>query len=321
MDESLNQCLKTCSKESSIPYFALLYSAYNLFMSLLSHNDVNKKIEKLKKEAEKDTFDRDKYELECDYLRRSYAQNIAFQIETNSRQFANLREQQAFKFFCERFWQSQFSMTINSLDTPRAELLATSAPENIKLQLLVAWTPALQQAASSFGMQLKDNYVRVCKDLRDRVKSTPAGNSVYSTSFISGWLQQSRSTLSDVMNLYYVMQGIPSVVLFLDESDGRLMVDVATWSLRTGNNNFTVCRCFGCKPAAAGNYAAACDLLYGSAAFAGDIAKSMLSGKKFGMSSTLGTLIELPQIRKEVMDAYSAVEKTLLNTDFKYLMK
>ena len=39
------------------------------------------------------------------------------------------------------------------------------------------------------------------------------------------------------------------------------------------------------------------------------------------MSSTLGTLIELPQIRKEVMDAYSAVEKTLLNTDFKYLMK
>ena len=64
MDESLNQCLKTCSKESSIPYFALLYSAYNLFMSLLSHNDVNKKIEKLKKEAEKDTFDRDKYELE-----------------------------------------------------------------------------------------------------------------------------------------------------------------------------------------------------------------------------------------------------------------
>ena len=57
MDESLNQCLKTCSKESSIPYFALLYSAYNLFMSLLSHNDVNKKIEKLKKEAEKDTFD------------------------------------------------------------------------------------------------------------------------------------------------------------------------------------------------------------------------------------------------------------------------
>ena len=212
-------------------------------------------------------------------------------------------------------------MTINSLDTPRAELLANSAPENIKLQLLVAWTPALQQAASSFGMQLKDNYVRVCKDLRDRVKSTPAGNSVYSTSFISGWLQQSRSTLSDVMNLYYVMQGIPSVVLFLDESDGRLMVDVATWSLRTGNNNFTVCRCFGCKPAAAGNYAAACDLLYGSAAFAGDIAKSMLSGKKFGMSSTLGTLIELPQIRKEVMDAYSAVEKTLLNTDFKYLMK
>ena len=140
MDESLNQCLKTCSKESSIPYFALLYSAYNLFMSLLSHNDVNKKIEKLKKEAEKDTFDRDKYELECDYLRRSYAQNIAFQIETNSRQFANLREQQAFKFFCERFWQSQFSMTINSLDTPRAELLANSAPENIKLQLLVAWT-------------------------------------------------------------------------------------------------------------------------------------------------------------------------------------
>lgn len=321
MDEIINKGMESGSKQASIPGFALLYSFYNLFMSIVSKKDVNQKIKQLRKEAESDTFDRDKYELERDYLRRSYAENIAFQIETNSRQFANLREQQAFKFFCERFWQSQFSMTINSLDTPRAELLEISSSSNIKLQLLVAWTPALQQAASVFGVQMKDNYVRVCKDLQSRIKSTSAGNSVYSTSFISGWLQQSRSTLSDVMNLYYVMQGIPTVVLFLNESDGRMMVDVATWSIKTGNNNFTVCRCFDCKAASAGNYADACDLLYASAAFAGDIAKCMLAGTSFGMRSTIDTLIESPEIRAEVENSYCSAEESLLKSDFKYLMK
>lgn len=57
MDEALNKCMETSSKGSTLPYFALLYSAYNFFMSLVSRNDVNKKIEELKREAAKDTFD------------------------------------------------------------------------------------------------------------------------------------------------------------------------------------------------------------------------------------------------------------------------
>ncbi len=313
--------METNGKHGAVPFFALLFSAYNFFMSLVNKNDVSKKIKQLKAEALSDSFDRDKYELELEYLRRSYSENIAFQVENSRRQFANMREQQAFKYFCERFWQNQFSMTINSLDLLRAALLESSSPDNMRLQLLVAWTPALQKAASVFGMQVKENYGRVCKDLRDRVKASAAGNSVYSTSFIGAWLQQSRSMLSDVMNLYYVMQGIPSVVLFLNECDGRFMVDIATWSIRTGNNNFTVCRCFDCKSATAGNYADACDLLYASASLAGDIAKSMLSGSPFGMASTVDTLIESPEIRKDVAEAYSVVEKTLLMSDFKYIMK
>lgn len=321
MNEVIKQGVETKGKHGTVPFFALLFSAYNFFMSLVNKNDVNKKIEQLKAEALSDSFDRDKYELELEYLRRSYSENIAFQVENSRRQFANMREQQAFKYFCERFWQNQFSMTINSLDLLRAALLENSSPDNIRLQLLVAWTPALQKAASVFGMQVKENYGRVCKDLRDRVKASAAGNSVYSTSFIGAWLQQSRSMLSDVMNLYYVMQGIPSVVLFLNECDGRLMVDIATWSIKTGNNNFTVCRCFDCKSATAGNYADACDLLYASASLAGDIAKSMLSGSPFGMASTVGTLIESPEIRNDVAEVYGLVEKTLLMSDFKYIMK
>lgn len=321
MDELIKQGVETNGKHGAVPFFALLFSAYNFFMSLVNKNDVSKKIKQLKAEALSDSFDRDKYELELEYLRRSYSENIAFQVENSRRQFANMREQQAFKYFCERFWQNQFSMTINSLDLLRAALLESSSPDNMRLQLLVAWTPALQKAASVFGMQVKENYGRVCKDLRDLVKASAAGNSVYSTSFIGAWLQQSRSMLSDVMNLYYVMQGIPSVVLFLNECDGRFMVDIATWSIRTGNNNFTVCRCFDCKSATAGNYADACDLLYASASLAGDIAKSMLSGSPFGMASTVDTLIESPEIRKDVAEAYSVVEKTLLMSDFKYIMK
>lgn len=321
MNEVIKQGVETKGKHGAVPFFALLFSAYNFFMSLVNKNDVNKKIEQLKAEALSDSFDRDKYELELEYLRRSYSENIAFQVENSRRQFANMREQQAFKYFCERFWQNQFSMTINSLDLLRAALLENSSPDNIRLQLLVAWTPALQKAASVFGMQVKENYGRVCKDLRDRVKASEAGNSVYSTSFIGAWLQQSRCMLGDVMNLYYVMQGIPSVVLFLNECDGRLMVDIATWSIKTGNNNFTVCRCFDCKSATAGNYADACDLLYASASLAGDIAKSMLSGSPFGMASTVGTLIESPEIRNDVAEVYSLVEKTLLMSDFKYIMK
>ena len=321
MDELIKQGVETYGKHGAVPFFALLFSAYNFFMSLVNKNDVSKKIKQLKAEALSDSFDRDKYELELEYLRRSYSENIAFQVENSRRQFANMREQQAFKYFCERFWQNQFSMTINSLDLLRAALLESSSPDNMRLQLLVAWTPALQKAASVFGMQVKENYGRVCKDLRDRVKASAAGNSVYSTSFIGAWLQQSRSMLSDVMNLYYVMQGIPSVVLFLNECDGRFMVDIATWSIRTGNNNFTVYRCFDCKSATAGNYADACDLLYASASLAGDIAKSMLSGSPFGMASTVDTLIESPEIRKDVAEAYSVVEKTLLMSDFKYIMK
>jgi len=54
---------------------------------------------------------------------------------------------------------------------------------------------------------------------------------------------------------------------------------------------------------------------------AGDIAKSMLSGSPFGMASTVDTLIESPEIRKDVAEAYSVVEKTLLMSDFKYIMK
>jgi len=51
------------------------------------------------------------------------------------------------------------------------------------------------------------------------------------------WEKPSLGIVTDSMNIFYIMQGLPTIILFLNEQRNKLSVDATLWGFQVGHSN------------------------------------------------------------------------------------
>lgn len=308
-DPSSEGAMEKNTSNNAPACYAGISHGMGCLQGMLSNWEIKQRIRKMREEAHKDTFDQEKFNIDRDAIIEAFKENLTYQIESVSNQFKYLREQQDFKFFCERFWLPQFEMTINSLELPLAELTA-NRPDEVNIQLIVAWTPALQKALSENGIDAIGNYKSFCESLKHRIGVNP----VLSTGFINGWHKCSTGVVNDVMLLYHVMKGIPTIVLFFTEQFGIAAVEVASWGLTTGYNDFSLTRILEGTIPEQDKQEYVAELLYGAAAFSGDTMRRCLTGRPFHFKEMLPLQIKKQPLLRHIELNYKDFDEALNET-------
>ncbi len=291
--------ISAAGKSMAVPFF-IISQTISVLNSATNFAQTCKRIKKMEEDERNNTFASDKLQQDLDYLRKSYEENISFQSKQIKQQFDNMRSQSQFAFFCDKFWKDQFGMTINSLQYPIEEL-SHCRPSDIKIQLMVARTAAIDGLTSAWGPAAGHNYRTLCSHIKEKI----GANKLFSTSFINAWCAPSKGVAADTMLLYYIMQGLPTVILFLDRVGDRIAVDVALWSLQTGLDKFMTCRLFETETTESTAISDSYDLLCASAAYCGDALKTGLSLHQSKQGTDIIANIISKDIREKALSEYN----------------
>lgn len=156
-------------------------------------------------------FRKDSYLLGQRYLRTQTA------IENENRQ--KLVEYQYFDAHC---WKSLMATSIHAFY--KEQQLVAQQTSIIPIKLLIAKT----DINSSSSLNVKE-YSEFCSDFIDKL-----GNCQYLDYMPSQWKHRTQSCIADAMIINYVLQGIPTIILFPYSVGGRFRIESAVWGFNRG---------------------------------------------------------------------------------------
>ncbi len=186
--------------------------------------------EKAKNQAE---MAKERHMAEIDFMREYHQQCLKNQLETSRIIYESRKTLTEFEQFCNNIWKPMFRPNIDTLMNEHDNLNFDSG--NVEMKVMLARTPVIESYFSD-SVNLEGNYNNFCKNLGyDYLQGCGL-----STSWLAAWKQTSKSVGAETMNMFYVMQGLPCVLLFPYEENNTVVIECSTWGLSAGLGNLVI---------------------------------------------------------------------------------
>lgn len=221
-------------------YFAgqmagMIYSGWRARKSARLHNEqaitFQQELTELRNEC-----GRKKQDAEIAFLHECHEEGMKLQREAALTACRDRQMEDEFRKFCESSWNTHFRPQIGAvleeMDQPSVD--SNGVP---KIKLLIARSPLVAN-----GMDKKGTYAMFCDEFKeDMVLQYNLG---IDTLWMRAWERDCVSTMADTMNLHYVMQGIPTVIIFPVQRGGYISIETATWGYQLGQNHMLMDKTF-----------------------------------------------------------------------------
>ena len=176
--------------------------------------------------AIRQAFNDKKSQAEVAFLKECHESGMAYQRENALKSCENRRQEEDFRKFCETSWLTHFRPEIGSvleaMSHPRLD--ENGVPE---MKLLLARTPMV-----ATGRDRKGAYADYCEDFKDEYLRPFQLN--IDSIWLRSWERDCVSAMADTMNLHYIMQGIPAMVLYPIQRGDTFSLETAAWGYQLG---------------------------------------------------------------------------------------
>lgn len=171
----------------------------------------------------KDEFQRERLDSQLQFRRESYELSKQYMLLQSTQINANRQKEIEFHIFLEKYWPLSYSPY--SIITEQRKLLQRSV---VPLRVIIA-----QTEVSAFNRRTPEiSYAEFCQRLKKDLMQL--GNINVE---IRPWKKASLSSISEAMNVNYIMQGIPTLIIFPYQIDDTFGIDLSTWTFLTGNRS------------------------------------------------------------------------------------
>lgn len=171
-------------------------------------------------------FVREKGQAELDFIRECHESGMAFQRECARQSYINRQQEEEFRKFCESTWLPHYRPNIEAVLT-EMQNLDVDKKGVVKMKLMIARTPMV-----AVGMNRKGSYTAFCDYFKNEYVQKYGLN--IDCLWLQTWESDCVSAMADTMNLHYIMQGIPSIVLYPIQRGSNLSLETATWGYQLG---------------------------------------------------------------------------------------
>lgn len=221
----------------SIPGFVYGQAASTLVWGIYSRRQARKeaeaRIEHMKEmEQIQSMMSHERNQAEIDMMHDSFRQGITFQREYSKRLMDSRKLQSEFEYYCENTWAPRFKPAIVDIFNKHSDPVLNSSG-GIRINLLLSRTKDLQSLVPSWGIDLRSNYLNFSEDFIDFIGK----HEHFNTMWLRMWEKPSLGIVADSMNVFYLMQGLPTIILFLKEKENKLSVDATMWGFQVGHSN------------------------------------------------------------------------------------
>lgn len=168
---------------------------------------------------------------QIDHLHKMSDLGMEQQMVLARQAWDNRKKVSEFQHFCKCVWETNFRIPIDSL---LAEYQNLPTDEK-RIHVLMAQTKFFASKPGIVNMAQK-NY----REFVNYVKHGPMLNLPLDTTYMQAWEKTSESLIADSLNLFYIMQGIPTMAIFPTLKDDAVSIEYALWGQAIGNQNLTV---------------------------------------------------------------------------------
>ena len=179
-------------------------------------------ISSLKKQTEDDI----KFMQECFQI------GLKNQISLTKQSCNNIHKEREFQIFCE-MWNNHFKINISSILYELSQL-SYNQECITKPKLMIARTkPIITHQTTETKIDVRSAYELFCQDFKDDYLT----NEYFDSNWINSWAKDCISPISDSINLHYIMQGLPTIIVFPVYRNNIISIEVAIWTYYPGKNN------------------------------------------------------------------------------------
>lgn len=172
----------------------------------------------------------ERLEAEIEFMKSFQMKNIRAQIE-QSRESSRLRRQEnEFTLFCDNIWVPLFRVNPDTVLKAKDEM-SVEKGRVVDMRLMIARTGMTELKGDGFDK--RKNYEYFCRSFVRRFSL----QSVFDTKWTAVSAATSRGMVSDSLNAHYLMQGIPSVMLFPELREDVFELEAAAWGFLHGHGN------------------------------------------------------------------------------------
>lgn len=173
--------------------------------------------------ALKDDFQRERLDAQIAFRRESYELGKQFLIRQTAELNETRQKEIEFQYFLESYWPLNYSAY--SMILEQNKLLRTTSV--IPLRVLIAMTEVTSSRSNP-----NETYDEFCKNIKSGLQQLP--NVVVE---MRPWKSKSNSIMCESMNVNYIMQGIPTLLVFPYQIGETFGIEVASWSFLRGNRS------------------------------------------------------------------------------------
>lgn len=221
-------------------YFAgqmagMVYAGWRSRKTAAEHNTRNISFQEELNEI-RNEFGNKKVKAEIDFLRECHDLGMRNQREVAIKSCADRQQEEEFRRFCEMSWNTHFRPQINAV----LEEMKQPATDNAgvpRLKLMIARTPLIAK-----GMDRKGAYADFCDEFKEDFLMQY--NLGMDSIWIRGWECDCVSAMADTMNLHYIMQGLPTVIIYPVKRGDNLSIETAMWGYQLGQSHMLMDKTF-----------------------------------------------------------------------------
>ncbi|MFI3305300.1 MAG: hypothetical protein R3Y68_02160 [Rikenellaceae bacterium] len=164
-------------------------------------------------------FKEEQLDTQIAFKRESYELGLRYQMIQSKQSNENRQKEVEFQYFCDNCWPLEKSI-LAFFEEQQASLNKAIVP----LGVYIARTNV-----TTYNTNKNSRY----NDLYETIKSieTSLGNCTIPK---SSWKKNCQSTVAESMNINYILQGLPTLLIFPNLSSGKLNIEIATWCFNRG---------------------------------------------------------------------------------------
>ena len=179
---------------------------------------------------------RERSKAELDFLRECHEKGMEFQRESARLSCENRKKEEEFRKFCETIWLTHFRPEIGAILEAMAHPVV-DGNNVVEMKLLVARTPLTAK-----GMDRKGSYADFCEEFKEEYLR--AYTLHIDGMWLRAWERDCVSAIADTMNLHYIMQGMPSILLYPIRRGDNFSLETATWGYQLGQTGMAFDKTF-----------------------------------------------------------------------------
>lgn len=220
----LDAIVKTISEGGSSPFFFTCAIQSMVFGEMgRKHQEelMSTNLEfKERMAAIRDEYSREKLDEQLLFRRESYELGRQYQIYQTALMNESKRKQIEFHNFCQHYWPLNYGIY-----AVMEQLKTISCSHIVPMRVLIAKTEV-----TIYDKKHREvSYGELCELITDNLKGLQG---VYIQT--RPWKQGCKSIICESMNLNYIMQGMPTLLVFPYQLGDTYGVEIATWSFNRG---------------------------------------------------------------------------------------